>query len=243
MIDLDPKFRTWVVGREKNPKLRWNLLDQQNCRYPYSDQIRIQKQLIDNIDYIKDQRVLDLACHLGIFGDACMQLGAKSVTGTNIRPRIIDIVNQGFQHAGWLDRAKVIDQDIYNIKALQHLCNHHDVVLLAGIMYHVNNHFDILTTISNSTCNRLIIDTLYYLPDWYETQPRVTWYSESNQPEFNGHDLKTASTNTAFVGIPNFCWYQQALELLGWHIRSTAHVKFMHFHTKLRRRAVITACR
>lgn len=243
MINLDAKFRTWAVGREKNPKLQWDRLDQQNCRYPYSDQIRIQKQLIDNIDLIKHHRVLDLACHLGIFGDACMQLGAQSVTGTNIRPRIIDIVNQGFQHAGWQDRARVIYHDIYDTLGLQQLCDQHDLVLLAGIMYHVNNHFDILSAISRSSCRNLVIDTLYYLPDWHDTRPTVNWYLESTQPEYNGSDPKTAETNNAFVGIPNFCWYQQALELLGWQIKSTVHVHFMHFATKLRRRAVITACR
>lgn len=243
MIDLDPRFRTWVVGRERNPKLLWDRLDAQNCHYPYSDQIRIQRQLIDNIDWIRDRRVLDLACHLGIFGDACMQLGARSVTGTNIRPRIIDIVNQGFQHAGWQDRARVISHDIYDTATLQQLCDQHDLVLLAGIMYHVNNHFDILSAISRSLCSKLIIDTIYYLPDWHDTRPLVTWLIESDQSESMGRDNKTAETNSTFVGIPNFCWYQQALALLGWQIQSTAHVNFMHFATKLRRRAVITACR
>ncbi len=241
MMNLNPKFRTYVTLKEQNNKLEWDLLDIQNCSYPYSDKVRIQKQLIDNIDLIKDKNILDLGCHNGIFLDAMIQLGAKAVLGTNVRSDMIGLANEAITKSGY-NNATVIYNDIYDLNALEKLLPNVETIHLCGLLYHINNHFELLCKISDSKASSLILDSIYYLPDWYDQQPKVTWRRENPMPTINGMDVKTPGQNI-FVGIPNLQWYIESLPMLGWTIKNIDYVTFMHFKSKIRRRVVITCTR
>ena len=166
-IDLDPKFANYIRVKELNPAIQWDLLDQENCNWVYSDAVRIKKQLIDNIDLIQDKNIIDLACYNGILTQAMCQLGARKVTATDVRSDMIKIVNEGLAHSGFQNQAGVIYHDLYDLVMLDNLLIGVDTIHIAGVMFHVNHHYELLYRLSQSNATAMILDTLFYLPEYF----------------------------------------------------------------------------
>lgn len=242
MIDLDPKYSVYVRIKERNPRLQWDRLATSRCAWIYSDAVRIKKQLIDNQDLIQGRRILDLGCHDGILTQAMAQLGARQITGTNVRPNMIDLVNRALHDAGSADVARVVYHDLYNLAALDQLLTSVDTVHITGTIFHVNHHYDLLWHLCRGGANDIILDSIFYLPDWHRPDPMQSWRLEDSDNVLWGVDTRTLASRQAFVGIPNLAWYQTTFDLFGWDIVRTDYVNFVHFEERLRRRCIMT-CR
>lgn len=242
-IDLDPKYSKFIRTKERNPRCEWEHIDSSQCSWVYSDAVRIKKQLIDNRRLITNRRVLDLGCHDGILTQAMVQLGARHVIGTNVRLHMIDLVNSALKDAGSDSVAHVIYHDLYDLPALDRLLANADTVHITGTIFHVSHHYDLLWHLCSGRADHIILDSIYYLPDWHRPQPMQTWHVEDSDNVLWGLDARTRKHRQAFVGIPNLAWYRQALDLFGWHVVNIDYVNFVHFEEKLRRRCILTCQR
>lgn len=243
MIDLDPKYSVYIRMKERNPRCQWSRLAASQCSWVYSDAVRIDKQLIANKDLIRNRRVLDLGCHDGILTQAMVQLGARHVIGTNVRPHMIDLVNSALHDANSSSVAHVIYNDLYDLDALDRLLVNADVVHITGTIFHVNHHYELLWHLCRGAADHIILDSIFYLPDWHRPDPMQSWRLEDSDNVLWGVDRRTRSSRRAFVGIPNLAWYRMTFDLFGWDIVRTDYVNFVHFEERLRRRCIMTCQR
>lgn len=116
--------------------------------------------LTRNREAIKDKRVLDLASHDGRFSYACLKLGAKHVTGVEIRPHLVkyakeNLVDMGY-NAGEFDFIKenVFDY-LHEVKP-----GEFDTILCIGFFYHTIKQIELLMEISRIQPKYFILDTM-----------------------------------------------------------------------------------
>lgn len=245
MLDLDSRFAHFVRGKMQNPHLQYAQIAQSNCKWAYSDRLRIKTQLIDNLELIKNQRVLDLGCHDGIFGHVMDQLGAKSVIATNVRQGMIDLVNDCLKELPAPTIMQVIKHDLYDLEGLDHLLEQSDTVHFSGTTMHLNHHYQLFHRLCNNQPDHMILDSIYYDQSWHHPTPSQTWRLESAQEVLFGHDHKSHTTDgkKIFVGTPNLSWYRQMLDMFGWQLVKHHDLAYVHFEEKLRRRSVMVCQR
>ena len=103
----------------------------------------------------------------------------------------------------------------YNFDDLNKLCNSHDTVILSGILYHINNNYQVLKLISDSTAQTPIIESDLKNSIDIGNSPIVNWKVEDTTNSVLGFEDNRSST---FVGIPNLKWIEQVLVQLGFKI-------------------------
>ena len=108
------------------------------------------------IQHIKNKRVLDVACHLGYTSLFCLHNDASYVTGTNVRDFELSIAREVTGLAGY-SNCNFVNSDLYNLAEFASQCDDHDTVFLCGILYHVNNHYEILQTVAKSIARSLYL--------------------------------------------------------------------------------------
>ena len=134
---------------------KWKPWDQWD--YPAQDLIRFKHLLLDNVDIIKNKTIIDFACFLGFTSFSCLHLGASHVTATNIIKHQLDIADELMQSAEFTDY-KLILADIHDTESNTKICNKVDTVILAGIMYHLHDHYRVLESILSAQPDNIIID-------------------------------------------------------------------------------------
>lgn len=115
---------------------------------------------------VKNRTVLDIACNAGYWSYCLYKLGASKILGIEGRPLFIrqarlfykaNNVNCDYQFV----KGNVVDLKTFNsIKP-------HDIVICAGILYHLPNWEEVLKTASNLTNEALIVDTRISKEDKY----------------------------------------------------------------------------
>jgi hypothetical protein len=244
MLDLDSRFAHFVRGKMQNPHLQYAQIAQSACKWAYSDRLRIKTQLIDNIELIKNRRVLDLGCHDGILSEAMDQLGARSVIATNVRQDMIDLVNQCLKELPVPTLVTVIKHDLYDLDTLDLLLEQSDTIHFSGTVMHLNHHYQLFYHLCNNRPDHMILDSIYYDQSWHHATPLQTWRLESMEDVLFGHDQKSQTTDgKIFVGTPNLCWYRQMLDMFGWQLVEHHDLAYVHFEEKLRRRSVMVCQR
>lgn len=110
-----------------------------------------------NRDRFADATVLDLASHDGRFSFAALQAGAARVVGVEVDGALVDAANGNFAHYGVAgDRYEFIERDMFRqFEDLEHF----DVVLCFGILYHINDHMQLLTNIAGVEPRWIVVDT------------------------------------------------------------------------------------
>lgn len=243
MVDWLPDKRWYEFAYHKffNPEVEydgWQPWDEWD--YPERDIIRFKNIIADQRDYIKDKRVLDLACHLGYTTLFCLHNGAKYVTGTNVRQNELDIGNEICSQAGY-NNFEFLFSNLYNNQELLELCNNHDTVFFTGVLYHLNNHYPVLETLCNSTAETIIIESKVPMNEYEYNckKPLIVWHTEKTH-SYNGwyHD-----SPTCFVGTPNTAWIVNALESLNMHVTYNQAVEYLKASNSMTRRVTITAKR
>ena len=233
----DKKYYEFIYHKFFNPTVsytEWKPWDQWD--YPEKDLIRFKHIIVDNIDYIKDLKVLDVACHLGYLSLFCLHTGSKYVTGTNVREREIDLSQELCTIAGY-NNFKFINLNLYDFVSMTTQLNQHDTVLLSGILYHVNNHYQLLEYITNSNIKNIIIES--EVTD-NNDQAIVNWVHENSEHRVNGfyNDLEEL-----YVGIPSLKFLTELLRYFKWDIKSSVSFPFSSSTNRLHQRAVVVATR
>jgi SAM-dependent methyltransferase len=110
-----------------------------------------------NRDRLAGATVLDLASHDGRFSFAALQAGAARVVGVEVDGVLVEAANENFaQYRVADDRYEFIERDMFrHFDDLERF----DVVLCFGILYHVNDHMQLLTNIAGVEPTWIIVDT------------------------------------------------------------------------------------
>lgn len=233
----DKKYYEYAYHKFFNPEVQhkdWQPWDQ--WTYPDRDILRFTHVIHNQLPYIQGNRILDVACHIGYLTLFCLHNNASFVTGTNVRSVELGIANEICSLANYKN-FKFLNSDLYNTTELLDLCNNHDTVLLSGIMYHVNNHYSLLKTISDSTAKNVIIEAQLDYNDADPTIPYIRW----------GHEDSNISTNglfqdkpKSFIGIPNQKWFEEALVDLNFNIAYNKIIEYNKPNGFLTKRCIIT---
>lgn len=244
---LDTRFYEYVNKKLADHTVQWS--DQMFTGYcvPYADAIRMQVQLIDNIELIKNKRIVDLGTHRGQFLYPCIELGCQSITGAQPMPDYNQVINEALVKLNYSDRAQAIYGDAYDLPALSSILKDQDTLLMLGLVYHLNNHYQLLETVSRSDLTGLVIDvsitddTLFHYTD---SDPKIKWIPEQQHVDENGWELGGINKNWTWVGHPNAAWLIQTLQYLGWKIKSSVmHSSLRTRIPQLRHRGIVTAYR
>ena len=180
--------------------------------YPDRDISRFGHIITNQLQHITDRKILDLACHLGYISLFCLHNKAKYVIGTNVRDKELEIADEICHLAGH-SNYNFVKSDIYNLPELKNLCDSVDTVILAGTMYHVNNHMELIKTIYSSNAKTLILESKIHEKD--TVNPTLIFKKEDSDDSENGWEH---SKKIVFVGVPNKIWLQQALEYVGYDV-------------------------
>ena len=110
-----------------------------------------------NRDLINGARVLDLASHDGRFSFAALQNGAARVVGIEHEPHLVRKANENMeQHGVDPDRYEFVLGDMFDRIPEAEPC---DIVFCFGILYHINDHMRLLSTIAELEPRTVIIDS------------------------------------------------------------------------------------
>lgn len=155
-------------------------------------------------DIINEQRVLDLACHSGISSIMMADLGARFVTGVDIRS---DLIAQA--QSNTYPNTKFLCTDITDIAFLDQQVPNHDIVTAFGVLYHMFDHFRFLKNIMRPNVRYVILETLHG-PE--SSMPSMFWAVEDTAPFVNGWD---PDLSRIMHGTPNLSWLISAAEIFG----------------------------
>lgn len=200
LFNLDATFERW------NDWPVWN--------YPVQDALRFKYILLDNAQYIKNSCVADFGCHIGYMSLFMSHLGAKFVTGTNIRQQELNLSRE-LCHIAGANNVKFIQSDLHNYQDVLNICNNHETVLFSGILYHLTDQVNLLETVTNSTAKTLIIDNEEDASIVDIKHPLIFYKIENTDISVNGFDNSTRS-NSILVGLPNQSWIDFTMTYFGW---------------------------
>ena len=236
----DKKYYEFSYHKFFNPDVTYeNWTPWDEWTYPDRDLLRFSHIIKDQIEYIKDKKVLDLACHLGYLSLFSLHNGAKFVTGTNVRKRELGIANEVCKLAGF-NNYQFIMSDIYDHKELINLVNSHDTIILSGVFYHINNHYELLKILCQPG-KTIIIETELSLYEKTSTEidlPAMLWRFEETSESTNAYE---ENKDFSFVGYPNEQWITAALENLNMSIEYNKTINYFNENKNKKTRLIIRA--
>ncbi len=154
-------------------------------------------------------------------------------------------INQALAGLNYSDRACAIWGDAYDLSGLEHILKNQDTLLMLGVLYHLNNHYQLLETITRSDLTGLVIDISVLdddLDHYTSTDPKIKWITEQQNVDESGWELNGVNKNWTWVGHPNAAWVIQTLQYLGWQIKSSVmHSALRTRKPQLRHRGIVTA--
>jgi hypothetical protein len=232
----DKRYYEYSYHKFFNPEVSYDSwVSWDEWDYPKKDLVRFQHIIADQIGHIRNKRVLDVACHLGYLSLFCLHNNASYVTGTNVRDRELGIASEVAKLAGY-NNFQFVNSNIYHTEEFSKLCNSHDTILLSGIIYHINNHYQVLKTIADSCARTVIIETDLHKAINLGSNPIINWIVEETGYSSEGFE---ENQSTTFVGIPNRQWIEQALLQLNFKILYNKKFEFIDNNGLSRYRCVI----
>jgi len=114
----------------------------------------------NNIQIIKDKRILDLASHDGRWSFAAIKNGSSFVFGIEINPTLVVDANKNMErYKISKEKYSFVIGDIFNeISKLKP--KQFDTVFCFGIFYHITSHYRLLSEIKRLKPKHLVLDTM-----------------------------------------------------------------------------------
>lgn len=185
--------------------------------YPITEIIKYKNTVLDLLKYIKNKKILDIACHCGFTGLVCLHNGAESVIATNVRKKFVDIANECMSLSEYGNNYNCVQADIHDYSNNTKLAKDSETVLLYGIMYHVHDHFEIIKSIADGAPKHIIIDSDIDPKLIDNPTPIISWTTEDADNPWNGVSDKFNPKHT-LVGIPTESWFTLVLGLVGYKL-------------------------
>lgn len=189
-------------------KERWDKFE--SGIWPIWELIRYKHIVLDVQQYLKDKKVLDFAAHAGIISLMALHVGAKFVKTTNVRPSYVKLANKMLGLSEFENKFSTEVADIHDYKNNKKICQDIDTVLLYGIMYHVHDHCQILTSVIDARPKNIIVDTFVPNSIIDVDAPQMHWYTETTDCVWHG---SMQGYNVIPVGSPNYAWFKMFMEL------------------------------
>lgn len=209
----DKNFYEYAYHKFFNPAAEFNSWKPWDIwNYPVQDALRFEHIFLNNIQHFRNKTVVDLGCHLGYMSMIAAHIGATSVTGTNVRPRELEISREVCQHAN-LKNVKFDQSDVNDLAKLTNLCNSHQTVLFSGLIYHLSNPFAVLEAIAMCSVECIIIDNIELDSIKNLDKPLIIYRTDNVNNSVDGY--KRDATEI-LVGVPNQHWIDFILENIGW---------------------------
>lgn len=200
LSDVEKFYKDWVPSDE------WT--------YPVDDCVRFRTLLLDNEQFIRDKRVLEIGSHLGYIPLFCMHMGAKFVTGLEPRTNKQELSKFICQQAGFTNfeftSGSTHDSDF--------VTGNPDTVILSALIYHVADHYTVLKKISTSGASCLIIENREREHIKHSATPDIDWRIENLEP--NSDNGWHYNYEKFLTGTPNQAWIDCALTEMGWRKHS-----------------------
>jgi 2-polyprenyl-3-methyl-5-hydroxy-6-metoxy-1,4-benzoquinol methylase len=196
-----------------NPNMTFSDFCPSNDYAPTPDNLlRVQHIVLDNAEYIKDKKVVDLACGYGMFALMIMNLNPKFLTFADVRKTSIGLAEEG------MDILQIDPQkwkssliDLHDYESNTEICQDTDTVFLCGLLYHVHDHFAILESIAQASPTTIIIETEEN-PEIQDLHiPLIAYKNEPTNSPFNGFEK---NKEEILVGFPNTAWLDHVMHLL-----------------------------
>jgi SAM-dependent methyltransferase len=190
--------------------------------YPSHDLEKFNSVVLKNQSLITDNHILDLGCHSGYMCYIASQLGAKSVTGLNIRQEPIEAASYFFDQLQ-VPNYKFVLGNIEDFNLLKQLCETTDTVIMSTVLEHLRNPELVLRTIANSNVQNIIIESS--IADDNAEGPMLYYYTHDSSHNFNASDNNKKSLGCC----PNQRFLEVILYYHGWQI--TKYEKYDSFLT------------
>jgi hypothetical protein len=244
--NLDTRFYEFVNKKLADRNIKWNDQIFTGYQIPYGYAIRIQNQLVDNIELIKDKHVFDLGTDRGSFLYPCIELGCKSVTGAQPLPDYNNAINEALIGLNLNDKASAVWGDAYDLPGLTELLKGKDTLLMLGLMYHLNNHYQLLEAVTKTNITGLVIEMSinFWYDHYMHPESAIKWKLEQQNVDVKGWEFNGINKDWTWVGYPNAAWFVQTLKFMGWKIKSNIiHSILRTSSPQLIHRGVVTAYR
>ena len=163
----------------------------------------------------KDFTVSDIACQSGWLGTHCLTQGFKFVNFIDARPESFKQPPSNFKN--W----DFVQMDISQYDLFRNQINDFDVLLYCGHLYHSEDPYQMLKTISETKCKHLIIEskTLDMNGIHLMAPPKIDY--EIEPTHLSGLEYHPTKSEL-LIGRPNLNWTTKTLQELGFKIESYA---------------------
>ncbi len=112
----------------------------------------------ENKHVIEDKNILDLACNTGRMAFPCLELGAKSVTGVEARPELIEAGQRLMAKTAHADKMEYTQSDLFEyLESLEP--GQFDTILCLGFLYHTVRQVDFFRQIHRLRPEHFVMDT------------------------------------------------------------------------------------
>jgi SAM-dependent methyltransferase len=119
---------------------------------------RVELFLSQNRKAIEGQRILDLASNNGKFSYACLELGAKHVTGVEGRAHYVENANKFMSSRHPSDKWRFIQGDLFEYLSTVKT-GEFDTILCFGFLYHTTKQVELFNEIKRIKPAHFILDT------------------------------------------------------------------------------------
>jgi hypothetical protein len=169
----------------------------------------------ENRDLFAGASVLDIASHDGRWSLAALATGARTVTGIEARPELVEAATENLAQYGYgPDRVRFVTGDAHETLNTQDF--RADVVLCLGFLYHTLRYNELLDGIRRTGARHLIIDT--FSPFMTQPTPNVNVVVEYADEEGKAVADAYAHGPTVLVGRPNLAAIQTMLRAYGYRV-------------------------
>jgi Methyltransferase domain len=169
----------------------------------------------ENRDIFQGASVLDLASHDGRWSLAALETGARSVTGVEARPELVQAAAENLGEYGYgADRARFVTGDVHEVLAAREF--EADVVLCLGFLYHTLRYNELLHGMRRTNARYLIIDT--FSPYMTGPVPNVHVITEDAQEEGKAAADTYTHGQSVLVGCPNLLAIRTMVGAYGYQV-------------------------
>lgn len=214
------KFNPMIWTKNKIDNDTWH--NYQGGSYPIQDLIRFKYNIFDNLDCIKDKKIVDLAGHTGLFSLLSLYSGAKHAITTNVRQQFLDIASDCMELAGYKDQYQSLFADLHDYQLTTDICKNADTVFLFGTIYHLYDHMLVLESIAKANPSTIIIDQPEDPNIMDLNIPMISWNVE---PTDSWTDGWAKGKDKVFSGLPNKVWLDTAMDLLNYKSSNSKRYK------------------
>lgn len=173
----------------------------------------------DNLDLIENKKILDVGCNFGYWSLFSVKNQALHVIGIDARPELIEI-SRALQKDYEIEAGKLEFKvcNVHDYESLQPIARGRETLLLLGVMYHFDDHINVLKSMICETILDVVIETTD--PKKLNPgEPLIWWMKESSSSYLSG--FESDDKKNILVGWPTLSWFDLIFGHMGFERQTT----------------------